>query len=89
MQDAGFEAYIVGGGVRDLLLGKAPKDQRADAFDVWKTDLLNPNFAEYAELCGALGIRVDKKEQLDDAMAEAREHQGPAMVEIVADPLLV
>jgi poly(A) polymerase len=26
LQDAGYEAYIVGGGVRDLLLGKAPKD---------------------------------------------------------------
>jgi len=26
LQLAGFEAYIVGGGVRDLLLGKAPKD---------------------------------------------------------------
>jgi len=26
LQDAGFEAYIVGGGVRDLLLGKVPKD---------------------------------------------------------------
>ncbi len=26
LQDAGFEAYIVGGGVRDLLLGKNPKD---------------------------------------------------------------
>ena len=26
LQDAGFEAWIVGGGVRDLLLGKVPKD---------------------------------------------------------------
>jgi len=26
LQNAGFEAYIVGGGVRDLLMGKAPKD---------------------------------------------------------------
>lgn len=26
LQDAGFEAFIVGGSVRDLLLGKAPKD---------------------------------------------------------------
>ena len=26
LQVAGYEAYIVGGGVRDLLLGKAPKD---------------------------------------------------------------
>lgn len=26
LQDAGYEAYIVGGAVRDLLLGKSPKD---------------------------------------------------------------
>jgi len=26
LQKAGFDAYIVGGGVRDLLIGKAPKD---------------------------------------------------------------
>ncbi len=26
LQEAGYEAYIVGGGVRDLLLGKVPKD---------------------------------------------------------------
>ncbi len=26
LQDAGFEAYVVGGAVRDLLLGKSPKD---------------------------------------------------------------
>ncbi len=26
LQDAGFEAYLVGGGVRDLYLGKKPKD---------------------------------------------------------------
>ena len=26
LQHAGFEAYLVGGGIRDLLLGKHPKD---------------------------------------------------------------
>ncbi len=26
LQQAGYEAYIVGGSVRDLLLGKSPKD---------------------------------------------------------------
>ncbi|MCK7475894.1 MAG: hypothetical protein MZV49_25760 [Rhodopseudomonas palustris] len=26
LKDAGFKAYIVGGGVRDLLLGRRPKD---------------------------------------------------------------
>jgi len=70
-------------------LGKISKEQVAAEFEVWKTDLHNPNFADYARLCGALGIRVDRKEDLDDAMAEARDHAGPAMVEIVADPRLV
>ncbi len=70
-------------------LGKIAKEQRAAEFAVWKTDLRNPDFAEYARLCGALGIRVEKKGQLDDAMAQARDHDGPAMVEIVADAQLV
>ncbi len=70
-------------------LGKITKEQRAGEFEVWKTDLHNPSFAEYARICGALGIRVEKKEQLDDAMAEARDHKGPAMVEIAADSVLV
>ncbi len=26
LNKSGYEAYLVGGGVRDLLLGKAPKD---------------------------------------------------------------
>ena len=39
-------------------LGKISKEQRAGAWDVWQTELHNPDFSEYAELCGALGIRV-------------------------------
>jgi len=34
------------------------KEQRASLFDVWKTSLVNPNFAEYTESCSAMGIRV-------------------------------
>jgi len=41
----------------------------------------------YAELCGALGVRVTAKSELDDAMALA--HDGPALVEILADAELV
>ncbi|MFQ5578828.1 MAG: thiamine pyrophosphate-binding protein, partial [Anaerolineae bacterium] len=39
-------------------LGKISKEQRAGKFPVWQTGLRNPNFAEYAELCGAKGSRV-------------------------------
>ena len=70
-------------------LGKISKEQRSADYDVWQTSLHNPSFAEYAELCGALGLRVTDAKQLDGALAEALAHQGPATVEILADPLLV
>jgi thiamine pyrophosphate-dependent acetolactate synthase large subunit-like protein len=70
-------------------LGKISKEQIAAEFEVWKTDLHNPDFANYARLCGALGIRVDRAEDLDDAMAKARDHAGPAMVEVITDPQLI
>ena len=70
-------------------LGKISKEQRAAEFDVWQTSLHNPDFAAFAELCGARGFRVASPEQLDQAVSEALDHQGPALVEILTDPLLV
>lgn len=70
-------------------LGKITKEQRAGEFEVWKTDLHNPNFADYAELCGAKGIRVESASDLDDALTAARDYDGPALVEVMTDPLLV
>ena len=49
-------------------LGKISKEQRAGEWDVWQTSLHNPDFSEYAELCGALGIRVTAADELDDAL---------------------
>ena len=70
-------------------LGKISKEQRAVEYDVWQTSLHNPNFAEFATLCGALGIRVTTADELDDAIARAIAHPGPALVEVVTDALLV
>ena len=70
-------------------LGKISKEQRAAELDVWQTSLRNPDFAAFAELCGARGFRVTALDQLDDAVAAALDHQGPALVEILTDPLLV
>ena len=70
-------------------LGKISKEQRASEFDVWKTKLSNPNFADYANSCGALGIRVEQKEELEAAMAKAFAHDGPAVVDIVTDVALL
>jgi thiamine pyrophosphate-dependent acetolactate synthase large subunit-like protein/nitrite reductase/ring-hydroxylating ferredoxin subunit len=70
-------------------LGKISKEQRAGEWDVWQTSLHNPNFAQYAELCGALGIRVTEASELDAAIESALAHDGPAMVEVVGDPDLI
>jgi thiamine pyrophosphate-dependent acetolactate synthase large subunit-like protein/nitrite reductase/ring-hydroxylating ferredoxin subunit len=70
-------------------LGKISKEQRAGDWDVWETSLHNPDFSAYAENCGALGVRVTGKDHLDDALALALAHEGPALVEVMADPLLV
>jgi thiamine pyrophosphate-dependent acetolactate synthase large subunit-like protein len=70
-------------------LGKITKEQRAAEYEVWHTDLLNPDFSAYAELCGALGIRVDSSSELDDALVRALDHDGPALVAVTADPELI
>jgi thiamine pyrophosphate-dependent acetolactate synthase large subunit-like protein/nitrite reductase/ring-hydroxylating ferredoxin subunit len=70
-------------------LGKISKEQRAGNWEVWQTSLHNPNFAAYAELCGALGIRVTEAEELDAAFKKALSHPGPALVEVMTDAELV
>ena len=70
-------------------LGKISKEQRAGEWEVWQTSLHNPDFSRYAELCGALGIRVTDASQLDDALARAFAHDGPALVEVMTDADLV
>jgi thiamine pyrophosphate-dependent acetolactate synthase large subunit-like protein len=70
-------------------LGKISKEQRAGEWDVWQTTLHNPDFSQYATLCGAHGIRVTDKADLDAAFAQALAHDGPALVEVMCDADLV
>ncbi|MFT7057389.1 MAG: thiamine pyrophosphate-dependent acetolactate synthase large subunit-like protein, partial [Roseivirga sp.] len=57
--------------------------------EVWATDLKNPNFAEFASSCGALGIRVENNESLNEAMTKVMAHNGPALLEIITDAALI
>ncbi len=70
-------------------LGKISKEQRGAELDVWQTGLVNPDFAAFARLCGAQGIQVTDADDLDGALREALDHDGPSLVEVVTDPLLV
>ena len=75
--------------VNNAELGKISKEQRAGNWHVWQTSLHNPNFAEYAKICGAHGARVERADQLDEALAAALAYEGPALVEIMADVQLI
>ncbi|MCA9711317.1 MAG: Rieske 2Fe-2S domain-containing protein [Myxococcales bacterium] len=70
-------------------LGKISKEQRAGGWHVWQTSLHNPSFAEYAKICGAMGVRVERSDQLDDALRAALAHEGPSLVEVMTDVQLV
>ena len=76
--------------VNNSNLGKITKEQRAGEWPVWQTDLVNPNFAQFAENCGGVGIRVDSPDQLDDALQAALAvTDGPSLVEIDAEQELI
>jgi thiamine pyrophosphate-dependent acetolactate synthase large subunit-like protein len=70
-------------------LGKISKEQRAGAFPVWQTDLINPAFAGFARSCGGMGELVKTRGELDAALAKAIAHEGPALVEVATDADLV
>ncbi len=69
-------------------LGKISKEQRDGEWKVWQTSLQHPNFAEFAKNCGGLGIRVERAEGLREALTSTLATDGPALVEVITDPLL-
>ena len=70
-------------------LGKISKEQRAGEWPVWATDLHNPSFAAFADLCGGKGIKVTRIDELEAAINDALGYSGPALVEIICDAQLV
>ena len=100
--DGGFGQYLAefttavkyGMNITTILLnngeyGKISNEQKDIEMPVWQTGLHNPNFAEFAKNCGGYGVRVARIDELDDAIAGAIVHMGPAIVEIMSDGELV
>lgn len=100
--DGGFAQYMAelttsvkyGMNIKMILLnnselGKISKEQRSGEFDVFATDLVNPDFAQYANSCGALGLKVTDKNELHDKMKQVLEFKGTALLEIITDVNLV
>lgn len=70
-------------------LGKITKEQHSGGFEKFATDLHNPDFAGYANGCGALGIKVTRREELETSMKKVLNHPGTALLEIITDVHLV
>lgn len=65
-------------------LGFVEIEMRASGFIDTGCDLVNPNFASMAEAMGVKGIRVEKPQELEAAIAAALAHDGPVLVDVVS-----
>jgi thiamine pyrophosphate-dependent acetolactate synthase large subunit-like protein len=68
-------------------LGMIMQEQKVEKYPIWQTELLNPNFAEFAKECGGTGISVNNPENLPDAVEKALKTPGPVLVDIETDPI--
>jgi pyruvate dehydrogenase (quinone) len=64
-------------------LGFVELEMKAAGIVTYGTDLDNPDFAGIARATGLFGVRVDKADQLENALTEAFAHDGPALVEVL------
>ncbi|GEN33049.1 pyruvate oxidase [Aneurinibacillus danicus] len=49
------------------------------------TGLHNPNFAAYAEACGAMGLRVERKEDVLPALRKAAAAKRPCIIDVLVE----
>lgn len=64
-------------------LAKISREQLGALRPVWETDLVNPDLAAYADLCGAVGFRVDAADELRPALEAAMAvDDGPSLVAV-------
>lgn len=70
-------------------LGKISKEQVAGSFPVWQTSLVNPDWAELARLCGATGLSVRDRSELDGAMEQLFATPGPVLLHVEQDGDLI
>jgi pyruvate dehydrogenase (quinone) len=69
------------------LLGFVDLEMKAAGFLPTGTRLDNPNFAAMATAIGVYGVRVEDPGELQGAIEAAFKHDGPAIIDVVTDPL--
>jgi pyruvate oxidase len=67
-------------------LGMIRVEQEMEHYPNFGTDLLNPDFAAYADACGGKGIRVTSPGELEPAILKAMELDTVVIVDAETDP---
>ena len=67
-------------------LGMIRVEQMMEHYQNFATDLLNPDFAAYAEVCGGVGIHVGRPEELRAAVLRAMALDRPVIIDVDTDP---
>jgi pyruvate oxidase len=67
-------------------LGLIQLEQESSGYPEYKTALENPDFSEFARLCGGEGWSVDRPELLVDALKEAFISTNACVIDVHVDP---
>lgn len=51
-----------------------------------QTHITSPDFVKLAEAYGALGLRITKEEEIDDALDKAIAYDGPVFMDFIVEP---
>ena len=60
-------------------------EMKAAGFVTYGTDLENPDFAAVAQALGIFARRVERSEDLPDAVRDVLAHDGPALLDVVTE----
>jgi pyruvate oxidase len=66
-------------------LGMIRVEQEMEHYPNFGTDLLNPDFAAYADACGGKGIRVSRPEELEPAIRQAMALDTVVIIDVETD----
>ena len=67
-------------------LGMIQVEQMIESYENFATDLINPDFSEYAKSCGGDGIKIEKPKDLEPALKLAMKSKLPFIIDIQTDP---
>ncbi|UCG10699.1 MAG: rubredoxin [Dehalococcoidia bacterium] len=67
-------------------LGMIMQEQKVEHYPNWQTELHNCDFAEYANNCGGIGIKVTDPRELNGAVDKALSSEKAVVVDVDTDP---